>query len=209
MPPGAWLASAARSVQRGHQRATAVGDRLLPGAGWDGARSGVPRRLSGHRRRAIYRDTERRRRGTSPTVLRRGQWEAMHGTVSGWYENRPTRPRRATACWRGYGPPGTDLSAERSGLPAEFPPLRSLGNPAAEQSAGPTNHRHRQASPPASAQVRCRAPTGDPVIVSGLGGRYRSRTDWMARAPSHLSAATQEPQDSWCHSAYHPGWPGG
>jgi hypothetical protein len=144
MPPGAWLASAARSVRRGHQRATAVGDRLLPGAGWDGARSGVRRRLFGHRRRAIYRDAERRRRGTSPTVLRRGQWEAMHGTVSGWYENRPTRPRRATACWPGYGPPGTDLSAERSGPAGGVPATAVAGQPgAAEQSAGPAVVVHR------------------------------------------------------------------
>jgi hypothetical protein len=37
------------------------------------------------------------RRGTSSAVPRWGKWEAMHGTMGGWYEIRLTGPGRPTA----------------------------------------------------------------------------------------------------------------
>jgi hypothetical protein len=94
--------------------------------------------------------------------------------VSGWYENRPTRPRRATACWRDYGPPGTDLSAEPSGLPAEFPPLRSLGNPALPNNL-PVQlssfiGRERQV-----AEVRALVESYRLVTLTGAGGAGKTR----------------------------------
>jgi hypothetical protein len=82
---------------------------------------------------------------------------------------------------RATGGPERIFQLSGSGLPAEFPPLRSLGNPA--------------------------LPNGLPVQLSSFIGREREvaevralvesyRLVTLTGAPSHLSAATQEPQDS-------------
>jgi hypothetical protein len=82
---------------------------------------------------------------------------------------------------RATGRPERIFQLSGSGLPEEFPPLRSLGNPAL----------------PSSLPVQLSSFIGrerEVAEVRALVESYRLVT--LTGAPSHLSAATQEPQDS-------------
>ena len=71
-----------------------LGRRLLQGSRRERAGDRVPRRLSGQGRREPARGSRRRRQAPPPQYSGGGKWEAMHGSMGGYYEVRATGPQR-------------------------------------------------------------------------------------------------------------------
>jgi len=71
-----------------------VGDRLLPGARWDGARLEFLDDCPGTIDAQFTAVLDAVAAAPPPQFSGGGKWEAMHGTMGGWYEIRLTGPGR-------------------------------------------------------------------------------------------------------------------